>query len=32
LHLGIAIFMGMPVFGALMMVLTATVFGVSAEP
>lgn len=32
LHLGIAIFLGLPVFGALMIVLTVAAFGVSAEP
>ena len=31
LHLGIAIFMGMVVFGAIMIVLTVAAFGVSAE-
>lgn len=32
LHVGIAIFMGLVVFGALMAVLTLAAFGVSAEP
>jgi hypothetical protein len=32
LHLGIALFMGLTVFGAVMIVLTATAFGVGAEP
>lgn len=32
LHLGIAVFLGLVVFGALMAVLTLAVFGVSAEP
>jgi hypothetical protein len=32
LHLGIAVFLGLGVFGALMCVLTVTLFGVSPEP
>lgn len=32
LHLGIAVFLGLGVFGAIMCVLTVTLFGVSAEP
>ena len=32
LHLGIAVFMGLTVFGAVMIVLTAAAFGVGAEP
>lgn len=32
MHAGIGIFMGLHVFAALMIVLTATLFGVSAEP
>lgn len=32
LHAGIAVFMGLHVFGALMIVLTVAMFGVSAEP
>ncbi|WP_437737453.1 hypothetical protein [Sorangium sp. So ce1335] len=32
LHLGIAVFMGLVVFGVLMAVLTLALFGVSAEP
>jgi hypothetical protein len=32
MHLGIAVFMGLPVFGALMTVFTVAAFGVSAEP
>jgi hypothetical protein len=32
LHLGIAVFMGLTVFGAIMIVLTVAAFGVSAEP
>lgn len=32
LHLGIALFMGLAIFGALMMVLTLAAFGVRAEP
>jgi hypothetical protein len=32
LHLGIAVFMGLDVFGALMIVLTVAAFGVSSEP
>jgi hypothetical protein len=32
LHLGIAIFMGLVLFGALMIVLTVAAFGVDAEP
>jgi hypothetical protein len=32
LHLGIAVFMGLTVFGAVMIVLTASAFGVGAEP
>jgi hypothetical protein len=32
LHLGIAVFMGLAVFGAVMIVLTVAAFGVDAEP
>lgn len=32
MHAGIAVFMGLHVFGALMIVLTVTLFGVDAEP
>jgi Vitamin K-dependent gamma-carboxylase len=32
LHLGIAVFMGLTVFGAVMIVFTAAAFGVTAEP
>jgi hypothetical protein len=32
LHLGIAVFMGLTVFGAIMMVFTVAAFGVDAEP
>jgi Vitamin K-dependent gamma-carboxylase len=32
LHLAIAVFMGLTVFGAVMVVLTTTAFGVSADP
>lgn len=32
LHLGIAVFMGLTVFGAVMIVFTVAAFGVSAEP